>query len=197
MDNTSSSNDTFIFKQQWHRVLRQFSPRVRCEVFDAVMQYCADGTVGKLSTAAAVAFAFIREEIDAPPSSQSSPSVSQSSDSTDPSDSPDPSVPSDSSGPVYNDSYPTPFPEAIWQREECLWSYNAFYQLFNDVETVKKLCDEFRVGKRKLRRMANDVLREWALHGQVHLSESEAYTSLLACLRRALSGPAESPASLT
>ena len=194
MDNTSPANDTFIFKQQWHRVLRQFSPRVRCEVFDAVMQYCADGTVGKLSTAAAVAFAFIREEIDATPSSQSSPSVSEPSQS---SQSSQPSDPSDSSGPVYNDSYPTPFPEAIWQREECLWSYNAFYQLFNDVENVKKLCDEFRVGKRKLRRMANDVLREWALHGQVHLSESEAYTSLLARLRRALSGPAESPASLT
>lgn len=52
-------------KVQWCAILKQFSPDVRLEVYEAVFDYLSTGNVGPLSARSEVAFAFIRYEIDA------------------------------------------------------------------------------------------------------------------------------------
>lgn len=57
--------DNFVFRKEWHDVLKGCSPEVRQEVYEAIMTYAFEDCVVEMSDMARMAFAFIRPQIDA------------------------------------------------------------------------------------------------------------------------------------
>ncbi len=56
--------DNFLFNRSWWEVLRNLPSEVRFETYDALLEYAFGGEVPSLKPMAAVAFAFLRREID-------------------------------------------------------------------------------------------------------------------------------------
>lgn len=57
--------DTFVFRVAWQEVLKGYPAEVRLEVYDAMIEYVASGTLPQLKPLANMAFSFIRRDIDA------------------------------------------------------------------------------------------------------------------------------------
>ena len=57
--------ETFVFRIAWQEVLMAYPPEVRLEVYDAIIEYVASGTLPELKPLAKMAFSFIRRDIDA------------------------------------------------------------------------------------------------------------------------------------
>lgn len=57
--------DNFVFRKEWHDVLKGCSPEVRQEVYEAIMAYAFEDCVVEMGDMARMAFAFIRPQIDA------------------------------------------------------------------------------------------------------------------------------------
>lgn len=57
--------DNFVFRKEWHDVLKGCSPEVRQEVYEAIMTYAFEDRVVEMGDMARMAFAFIRPQIDA------------------------------------------------------------------------------------------------------------------------------------
>ncbi len=55
---------SFVFNVAWHEVLTDFEPEVRLEVYDAIIEYVASGTLPELKPLSKMAFSFIKKEID-------------------------------------------------------------------------------------------------------------------------------------
>lgn len=55
---------SFLFNIEWHDVLKDYPAEVRLEVYEAIIRYCASGTLSEMKPLAKMAFAFIRREID-------------------------------------------------------------------------------------------------------------------------------------
>ncbi len=55
----------FTIKNKWRQILCGHSEALRGEVYNAVVEYVAEGRIVEMSEAAAVAFDFIRYDIDA------------------------------------------------------------------------------------------------------------------------------------
>lgn len=55
---------SFIFNIDWQEVLMDYPPEVRLEVYDAIIEYAASGTLSELKPLAKMAFSFIKKEID-------------------------------------------------------------------------------------------------------------------------------------
>ncbi|MDE5839200.1 MAG: hypothetical protein K2H39_09100 [Paramuribaculum sp.] len=54
----------FTFAMKWHEILKPYSDDIRREVYDAIIEYVATGTVIEMQPLARMAFDFIRYEID-------------------------------------------------------------------------------------------------------------------------------------
>ena len=59
-----SHNKSFLIFIELREVLKDFSPEVGFEVYDAVIQYIESGTLVELKPVAKMAFAFIKKKID-------------------------------------------------------------------------------------------------------------------------------------
>ena len=57
--------ETFVFRIAWQEVLKDYPAEVRLEVYDAMIEYVASGTLPQLKPLANMAFSFIRRDIDA------------------------------------------------------------------------------------------------------------------------------------
>ena len=57
-------NNTFVFNLAWYDVLSEYTPEVRLEVYEAIMQYASTGTTGELGPLSKMAFMFIKREVD-------------------------------------------------------------------------------------------------------------------------------------
>ena len=55
---------SFIFNVEWREILMDYPGEVRLEVYDAIVEYVASGTVLELKPMAKMAFSFIKKEID-------------------------------------------------------------------------------------------------------------------------------------
>lgn len=55
---------SFIFNVEWQEILLGYSSEVRLEVYDAIIEYVASGTILELKPMAKMAFSFIKKEID-------------------------------------------------------------------------------------------------------------------------------------
>lgn len=56
--------DNFVFRKEWHDVLKGCSPEVRQEVYEAIMAYAFEDRIVEMSDMSRMAFAFIRPQID-------------------------------------------------------------------------------------------------------------------------------------
>lgn len=56
--------ENFSFNLKWHRILKRFSDNIRHNVMDALMEYMESGKTPELKTAEAIAFEFIKTEIE-------------------------------------------------------------------------------------------------------------------------------------
>ena len=54
----------FTFSIKWHEILKSYSNDIRREVYDAIIEYVATGTILEMQPVARMAFDFIRYEID-------------------------------------------------------------------------------------------------------------------------------------
>jgi hypothetical protein len=57
--------ETFVFRIAWQEVLKDYPSEVRLEVYDAMIEYVASGTLPQLKPLANMAFSFIKRDIDA------------------------------------------------------------------------------------------------------------------------------------
>lgn len=57
--------DNFVFRKEWHDVLKACSSDIRQEVYEAIMAYAFEDIIVEMSDMASMAFAFIRPQIDA------------------------------------------------------------------------------------------------------------------------------------
>ena len=55
---------SFVFNIEWQEVLMDYPPEVRLEVYDAIIEYVASGTLSDLKPLAKMAFSFIKKQID-------------------------------------------------------------------------------------------------------------------------------------
>lgn len=55
---------SFTFRFEWLEALKGASPEIRLEVYEATIQYATSGTLPELSPVAAMAMAFIKQDID-------------------------------------------------------------------------------------------------------------------------------------
>lgn len=55
---------SFIFNVEWQEILLAYPAEVRLEVYDAIIEYVASGTLSELKPMAKMAFSFIKKEID-------------------------------------------------------------------------------------------------------------------------------------
>lgn len=55
---------SFIFYTSWKDAIKDLPPEVRLEVYESLISYVAEGSVGKLSPIAQIAFNFIKSSID-------------------------------------------------------------------------------------------------------------------------------------
>lgn len=58
------SKKSFVFNCEWREVLRDFPAEVRLEVYDAIIEYAASGTLTELKPLARMAFLFMKGEVD-------------------------------------------------------------------------------------------------------------------------------------
>lgn len=59
------SKRSFLFDLEWAEVLKEYRPEVRHEVYDAIIEYAASGTLNaELKPLAAMAFSFIKRQMD-------------------------------------------------------------------------------------------------------------------------------------
>lgn len=56
--------DNFVFRKEWHDVLKGCSPEIRQEVYEAIMAYAFEDCIVEMSEMSKMAFAFIRPQID-------------------------------------------------------------------------------------------------------------------------------------
>lgn len=56
--------DNFLFNCSWRAAVSGLAPELRLEIYEAVMDYAQSGVVPDMSDMAAVAFSFIRQDID-------------------------------------------------------------------------------------------------------------------------------------
>lgn len=54
----------FTFAIKWHEILKPYSDDIRREVYDAIIEYVATGTIIEMQPVSRMAFDFIRYEID-------------------------------------------------------------------------------------------------------------------------------------
>lgn len=59
-----AKNKSFIFNVEWQEILLGYPSEVRLEVYDAIIEYVASGTILELKPMAKMAFSFIKKEID-------------------------------------------------------------------------------------------------------------------------------------
>lgn len=118
---------TFTFRLEWLEALKEFSPEIRLEVYEATVQYATDGTLPELSPVARMAMAFIKQDIDkrkkpssktAGPASDGKNENSRSEDSTksEPTVIPGPSKTLESPSeipPEYRPKTPKPNPDVV------------------------------------------------------------------------------------
>lgn len=55
---------SFVFYIEWQEVLMEYPAEVRLEVYDAIIEYAASGTLSELKPLAKMAFSFIKKQID-------------------------------------------------------------------------------------------------------------------------------------
>lgn len=55
---------SFVFNVEWQEILLAYPAEVRLEVYDAIIEYVASGTLSELKPMAKMAFSFIKKEID-------------------------------------------------------------------------------------------------------------------------------------
>ena len=55
---------SFVFNIEWQEILLDYPAEVRLEVYDAIIEYVASGTLSELKPMAKMAFSFIKKEID-------------------------------------------------------------------------------------------------------------------------------------
>ena len=55
---------SFVFNVEWQEILLDYPSEVRLEVYDAIIEYVASGTLTELKPMAKMAFSFIKKEID-------------------------------------------------------------------------------------------------------------------------------------
>ena len=55
---------SFVFNVEWQEILLGYPSEVRLEVYDAIIEYVASGTILELKPMAKMAFSFIKKEID-------------------------------------------------------------------------------------------------------------------------------------
>ena len=55
---------SFVFYLNWHKVLKKYPAQIRCEVYDAIIEYAASGTLTALKPQSQMAFDFIKDELD-------------------------------------------------------------------------------------------------------------------------------------
>ncbi|EHH01510.1 DUF6291 domain-containing protein [Paraprevotella clara] len=55
---------SFVFNIAWQEVLMGYPSEVRLEVYDAIIEYVASGTISELKPLAKMAFSFIKKEVD-------------------------------------------------------------------------------------------------------------------------------------
>ena len=60
----NSKKKSFIFNVEWQEILLDYPAEVRLEVYDAIIEYVAMGTISELKPMAKMAFSFIKKEID-------------------------------------------------------------------------------------------------------------------------------------
>ena len=58
------SNDTFVFRKKWRDAIKDYDPHIKFEVYEAVILYATEGITSPLSTISAMAFNFIKSDID-------------------------------------------------------------------------------------------------------------------------------------
>lgn len=57
-------NKRFLFNPDWAEILKGRKPQIRLEVYDAIIEYAASGTLPELKAESDMAFQFIKKEID-------------------------------------------------------------------------------------------------------------------------------------
>ena len=55
---------SFVFFTSWAKVLRKYPPELRCQIYDALIEYAETGDAPELGEVAQMAFEFIKSEID-------------------------------------------------------------------------------------------------------------------------------------
>lgn len=60
----NAKKKSFIFNVEWQEILLSYPSEVRLEVYDAIIEYVAKGTLSELKPMAKMAFSFIKKEID-------------------------------------------------------------------------------------------------------------------------------------
>ena len=55
---------SFVFNVEWQEILLAYPGEVRLEVYDAIIEYVASGTISELKPMAKMAFSFIKKELD-------------------------------------------------------------------------------------------------------------------------------------
>lgn len=55
---------SFVFNIEWQEILLAYPGEVRLEVYDAIIEYVASGTISELKPMAKMAFSFIKKELD-------------------------------------------------------------------------------------------------------------------------------------
>lgn len=55
---------SFVFFTSWAKVLKKYPPELRCQIYDALIEYAETGEAPELSEVAQMAFEFIKSEID-------------------------------------------------------------------------------------------------------------------------------------
>ena len=61
---SDTKKKSFVFYIEWQEVLMEYPAEVRLEVYDAIIEYVASGTILELKPMAKMAFSFIKKEID-------------------------------------------------------------------------------------------------------------------------------------
>ena len=61
---SDTKKKSFVFYIEWQEVLMEYPAEVRLEVYDAIIEYVASGTLSELKPLAKMAFSFIKKQID-------------------------------------------------------------------------------------------------------------------------------------
>lgn len=61
---SDTKKKSFVFYIEWQEVLMEYPAEVRLEVYDAIIEYVASGTLSELKPLAKMAFSFIKKQVD-------------------------------------------------------------------------------------------------------------------------------------